>query len=300
MLYLIKFKYSETTRKNKMKINITNSHLWAIGLIEAEGYIGFNLNSFKKKTWIFTLKVSMKNNNARAIYKLKTILGIGKIHRSVDNMITYKITNREKLKSIIIPLLDTYPLRGKKYYDFIYLKKALNIVELNISQDNKHILLLELKENWNLDKRRISPIYQLPFNIEEKSDLEIIQLISREQLLKLFDSNWIAGFIEGDGSFQINERLQVVFELGQANDTFTVFAIHKYFNISSKIKIRKDFSYTMLSTKHPRVLKDIIKTISGKILGMKSFEFKIWTYAFNTNLLRKKEKAKNLLNKIRK
>jgi hypothetical protein len=40
-----------------------------------------------------------------------------------------------------------------------------------------------------LDKRRISPIYQLPFNIEEKSDLEIIQLISREQLLKLFDSN---------------------------------------------------------------------------------------------------------------
>jgi hypothetical protein len=33
---------------------------------------------------------------------------------------------------------------------------------------------------------------------------------------------------------------------------------------------------------------------------MKSFEFKIWTYAFNTNLLRKKEKAKNLLNKIRK
>jgi hypothetical protein len=31
----------------------------------------------------------------------------------------------------------------------------------------------------------------------------------------------------------------------------------------------------MLSTKHPRVLKDIIKTISGKILGMKSFEFKI-------------------------
>jgi hypothetical protein len=88
----------------------------------------------------------MKNNNARAIYKLKTILGIGKIHRSVDNIITYKITNCEKLKSIIIPLLDTYPLRGKKYYDFIYLKKALNIVELNISQDNKHILLLELKE----------------------------------------------------------------------------------------------------------------------------------------------------------
>ena len=43
-----------------------NKMNWAIGLVEAEGYIGFNHNQNKK--WIIVLKVSMKQNNAKAIY----------------------------------------------------------------------------------------------------------------------------------------------------------------------------------------------------------------------------------------
>lgn len=284
-----------------MKNLISNSHKWAIGLIEAEGYIGFNINSLNKKTWTFILKVSMKKNNARAIYKLKSIFGVGRIHRSSDGMITYKITNRVNLRSVIMPILDIYPFRGKKYYDYILFKKALDIAESGCTQDEKHVLLLNLKENWLLDKHkhRISIVYQLPDTVKDLDNSEIIKLVNREQLVQILDPDWIAGFIEGDGSLQINKRLQVVFELGQTHDTFTVFALHKYFNVPSKIKIRKDFSYTTISTKHPRVIKDIIQTISGRLLGMKSFELKIWTYAFNTRLISKKEKAKNLLNKIR-
>lgn len=278
---------------------ISNQLKWAIGLIEAEGYIGFNLNSPIEKTWTIILKVSMKKNNARAIYKLKSIFGVGKVHRSSDGMITYKVMDRTKLKSVIMPTLEIYPFRGKKYYDYLLFKKALDIVESNLTQGEKHELLLKLKEDWRLSKRRISIVYQLPDSVENLEDSEILKLVSREQLINVFDPDWIAGFIEGDGSLEINKRLQVEFSLGQAHDTFTVFALHKYFNVPSKIKISKDLSYTVLNTKHPRVIKDIIRTISGRLLGMKSFEFKLWTYAFNTNLNHKKEKAKFLLNKIR-
>lgn len=278
---------------------ISNQHKWAIGLIEAEGYIGFNLNSPIEKTWTIILKVSMENNNARAIYKLKSIFGVGKVHRSSDGMITYKIVDRTKLKSVIIPVLEIYPFRGKKYYDYLLFKKALDIVESNLNQSEKHELLLKLKEDWRLNKRRISIVFQLPDSVENLENSEILKLVSREQLTNIFDPDWIAGFIEGVGSLQINKRLQVEFSLGQAQDTFTVFALHKYFNVPSKIKIRKDLNYTELTTKHPRVIKDIIQTISGRLLGMKSFELKLWTYAFNTSLKRKKEKAQFVLNKFR-
>lgn len=278
---------------------ISNPLKWAIGLIEAEGYIGFNLNSPVKKTWTIILKVSMKKNNARAIYKLKSIFGVGKVHRSSDGMITYKVTDRTKLKSVILPIFEIYPFRGKKYYDYLIFKKALDIVESNLTQGEKHELLLKLKEDGRLSKRRISIVYQLPDSVENLEDSEILKLVSREQLMNVFDPDWIAGFVEGDGSLQINKRLQVEFSLGQTHDPFTVFALHKYFNVPSKIKIRKDLSYTVLNTKHPRVIKDIIRTISGRLLGTKSFEFKLWTYAFNTSLKHKKEKAKFVLNKIR-
>lgn len=79
----------------------------------------------------------------------------------------------------------------------------------------------------------------------------------------------MAGFIEGDGSFQINSELQVVFELAQMNDKMAVYALHKIFNVPSKVKVRRD-GYTTLSTKHPRVLEEIMITLKGQMRGMKS------------------------------
>lgn len=281
-------------------IVISDAIKWAIGLIEAEGYIGFNLNSAKDKKWIVILKVTMKLNNARAVYKLKSIFGVGQIHRSKDGFITWKLTDSKKFKNSIVPILDTYPFRGKKYFEFLYVKEALDILASDRHKDEKHELLMNLKTRCKLDKQRVTPIYQLPSFLNDKEDSEIISFISRDKLQNLFDTSWIAGFVEGDGSFQINNRLQIVFELGQKNDSFTVFALHKYFDIPSKVKVRKDKSYTMLSTKHPRVLSEIIKTLTGKLLGMKSFELRVWSYAYNTSLVHKKEKAKILLAKIRK
>jgi hypothetical protein len=85
----------------------------------------------------------------------------------------------------------------------------------------------------------------------------------------------LAGFVEGDGSFQINNRLQNVFKLGQKYNIFLVLCIHKFLGIESKPKIRKDLSYTMLSTKQPKTLDLIDKLLTGRILGIKSFELRL-------------------------
>ena len=87
---------------------INNNIYWAIGLLESDGYIGFNLNN--KNTWLFIIKVSLKSYNIRAIYKLKNIFGIGKIHKSADDMITWKVTRFDQIKTIMLPLLEKYEL----------------------------------------------------------------------------------------------------------------------------------------------------------------------------------------------
>ena len=88
-----------------------------------------------------------------------------------------------------------------------------------------------------------------------------------------------------------------MFELGQAHDTLAVYALHKILKITSKIKV--DGTYTVLSTKHPISIEELIKNLEGKMLGIKSFEFRVWKYAYRTTQQEKKQKAKNLLNKIR-
>ena len=281
-----------------MKLN--NKILWAIGLLESEGYIGFNL--VKINTCLFTVKVSLKSYNMRAIYKLKKIFGIGKIHKSSDGMVTWKVTRFDQIKTIMLPLLEKYELRSLKAYEVIIMRKALSLYESDISGEEKRILLTELK--LKNQKNNISPFWhqKLNLNIDESIFTidDYINLVpSREVLKNLIDPDWLAGFVEGDGSFQINNRLQNVFKLGQKYNIFLLLCIHKFLGIESKPKIRKDLSYTMLSTKQPKTLDLIDKLLTGRILGIKSFELRLWKYAKDSEMKHKKERAKFLLNKIR-
>ena len=274
-------------------MKLTNKHFWAIGLIEADGYIGFNNN--RSNLWSLTIKISLKNYNARAIYKLKSIFKVGKIFRSKDGMITYKISDRLKIKNFILPIFKLYSFRGTKYHDYLYFLEALNIMETIDNTELKHLKLTELKSSLNsLDPyhKKINPIFDNFPNL----DIEFIK--------NNIDSSWFAGFIEGSsssyGSFQINKRLQAVFEIGQKYNYKIIHILHKYLDVPSKIKYNIKTNYTSLSTKHPRVLNSLEICLNHKFLGIKSFEFRIWKYVKNTKLKSKKLKGYLLINKYRK
>lgn len=294
--------------------NINNDYHWALGLIEADGYIGFNCQNPKspssvKKIYTFQVKVSLKNYNSRAVYRIKSIFSVGKIHKSSDGMITWKVSNTDILINKVFPIFDTYPFKGKKYFDLVATKEAIVLYKSDRTWQEKHEILSILKESITCELRNISPIWY-PY-LEPKDyliDPEPILLApaqyknmvpSQEVLKTLISPSWLSGFIEGDGSFQINNRLQAVFELGQKYNIFLVFAIHKFFNVPSKVKITTNLSYFSISSKHPRVLDEVEKTVEKKLLGIKSFEFAVWRRARRTVLVTKKEKASLILNKIR-
>jgi hypothetical protein len=66
-----------------------------------------------------------------------------------------------------------------------------------------------------------------------------------------------------------------VFEVGQLYNKIAVYAMQKIFPSNNKVKVRKSDGYTMLSIKNKKVLEDMTKTLDGKMLGIKSFEYKV-------------------------
>ena len=127
----------------------------------------------------------------------------------------------------IIPLLDQLPPRGVKYHEYEILKQGLLLMgDESISKTEKQIKMRELKEKSH-KVIQVSPVVSSSTEDQSKEAIEVIENISVEHLRAIYTPSWIAGFVEGDGSFQINDRLQTVFEVAQMNDKMAIYALHK-------------------------------------------------------------------------
>lgn len=136
------FSSSETTRED-----IRNSEQWAIGLIEGDGHIGLEWTNAKQNKWVPVLKVTLHCYNARAIYKLKQILSVGKITRS-KNTISLRIRAREAWVTKLIPLFDRFTLRTSKYYDFVVVKNALKWHHYYKQNSTKNLALVRANRSF--------------------------------------------------------------------------------------------------------------------------------------------------------
>jgi len=63
--------------------------------------------------------------------------------------------------------------------------------------------------------------------------------------------------------------------VAQKHDKMAVYALHKIWDIPSKVKVREPDGYTTLSTKHPEAISRVIATLKGEMRGMKSFEYRV-------------------------
>jgi LAGLIDADG endonuclease len=120
----------------------------------------------------------------------------------------------------------------------------------------------------------------------EKAPLPFINA-NKQCLEAILDMDWLAGFIEAEGSFYILANGQHGFALGQTYDKHIVAAVHAFYNVRCQLKHRRN--YAMLDVKNTSTLLGIGQTLNKKQLGMKSFLFTLW---YRT--LKKKNTAKSL------
>lgn len=316
---------SETQREA-----ISSDERWAIGVIDGHGHVSMECSSAVLKKWVPCLKVTLHACNARAIYRLKRVLGVGSVTRSGD-YITLRVRNLAGWKKLLI-LFDKFPLRTDKYYAVEMVKKGLELKRLvqekkvflayffpqsscaaRLGQAKDREVVHQCLLNWKLrlksDCGKPSPIWLslLPL-LKAKEALNNIDLIAAfhncEQALleQVIDLDWLAGFAEAEASFYILENGQHGFAIGQAYNLLVVAGIHKRLGINTRLKIRTLQSglcpYVQSETKNIATLLRIAGLLKGKMLGIKSFTFSVWLRTLRKNNRLKSQKARNIIHQI--
>nr|YP_008474709.1 LAGLIDADG endonuclease [Glomus cerebriforme]AGR84066.1 LAGLIDADG endonuclease [Glomus cerebriforme] len=211
--------------------------------------------------------ISQALYNIRILYYIKSKLGYGSVKKNKNKGVAeFKITNRKVLAKIIFPIFDTFLLRTSKYWNYVLFKKAYVILEDPhlTSEDKARLLESLLKEPLPIDN--CSPAL---------NNLDPL-LSSYEEISLVITDNWLSGFVEAKGCFEINpdgQSFNVEFFLVQKLDKKLLELIRRILHIPGKII--KNQNLNVLNTKNKRALNNIKGIFEGKFKGMKALEFKL-------------------------
>lgn len=194
---------------------------YVTGFSDAEGSFGIKIrkNSKLLTGWevkpVFAIRLHRKD--IMLIQQLQSYFGVGSIFISnSDESATLSVRSTEDITKVIIPHFDSYPLLTQKQADFLLFKLAIELIKnkehLTVEGLNK-IVALKGSINWGL-----SELLKIAFPNVVPMDRPLIE----NQVIK--DSNWLAGFTEGEACF--------IVDIYKSKTTKTGFAIKLKFSLT--------------------------------------------------------------------
>ena len=180
------------------------------GFTDGEGCFGLYIykNTSSKSGWYAFLdfKFTIHKRDKEILNKIKFYFNAGEISKHREQSINYGLRSVKDI-SLIINHFDNFPLKTKKLNDFKLFKLAFDIIK-NKEHLTKEGLekLITIKSFMN---RGLSTDLQLAFS-KIKLDLLLLDSSSNTNL----DPNWIAGFVSGEGSFQVDIRKNKTVTIG--------------------------------------------------------------------------------------
>ena len=289
------FSMRERQKLAKNKWNNLNDNekfkIWLVGFTDGDGCF-----SVVKSGDTFRLQYSLSQSqyNLRILYYIKSNLGYGNVSKSSkQNWGNFRITHRKVLNQVIFPIFDKYPLLTSKQFNYLRFKKAYDILEnkfytTNIKNKNiEQLLSVEL------------PVYYVSPAISHLSENS-----TYEDIADIVSIYWLVGFTEAEGNFGLypdRGRFNIEFTLAQKLDKFLLYLIKRVFHVSSNINYNKTKNIYVLNTKNSRSILNIIDLFSGKLKGIKSLEFKLWSKAnyFKKTRIDKVSKIHRIILKLR-
>lgn len=98
----------------------------------------------------FRFSIKLHKNDKPSLEYLKYRLNTGIIVNG-DNHVAYNISKISDINSILIPLLEKFPLNGVKYLDYLSFKSAISIkLDESFSKEEKLNLISSIKMSWIL------------------------------------------------------------------------------------------------------------------------------------------------------
>lgn len=241
------------------KLNTDNPiYAYIVGLIEGDGWITVTK---KGKYLLYEVGIEINGRDIQLIHKIKNILGVGiiilrkrKLKDGLYNeIVIYRIRNKDHLKNIIIPIFDKYSILTNKQYDYLFFKE-------NLLNDVKHFEKLLL---YNRPKNQINTVNDI--------------------LNKDYLPYWLIGFIEAEGSFSIYKPLKIntkvaSIDVSQTNCFELIEAIRIYLKVSQNIYLDK-LNNSRIILKKISDICNIIKFLQNnpvKLLGHKKLQYNLF------------------------
>lgn len=266
---------------------------WLVGFSDGDG--SFSVLRQDRDHYYLEFTISQSLSNLRVLHKIKSFLGYGFISTNkFKQTANFRITDRKVLANIIFPIFDKYPLLTSKEFHYIEFKKAYSILE------NDNLTTLEKKNIIdNLIKTPIPENYiSTALKIIDPSlkdgsfSQEKLKLIPHSNILNTISYDWLTGFIEAEGDFGViafQDIFYLEFYITQKLDPVLLEFIRRIFHIPGKLVYSEERGIYQLKTKNSRAIQNIIKILDGRLKGIKSLKFKLWSKAFNfrnTNLIK--------------
>lgn len=242
-----------TTLEASQRLNARDiTYAYIVGLFEGDGFFSITKKG-KYLTYEFGIELSIRD--AKLIYKLKKLLGVGVISirkRDKIEMISLRVRNKNHLKLFILPIFDKYPMFSNKQYDYLRFK---------------NILLSGI-------------IYSkyLPDYVRSNKPLNNIKTIINAD----YFSTWLVGFIEAEGCFSIyniKDNYPVAsFDISQTKGEGLIYAIREYLHFSTAVYLDKTDCFKLKVTS-VRSIENIIQFLNKapiKLLGYKKYQYLLW------------------------
>lgn len=276
---------------NLLQNNIDPNYI--SGLTQADGSffcsIKFraNLSGLKSFQFVPTFSITVDLDSISVLYSIKAYFNCGNINTSLSrHTAEFVVLSFADLVNIIIPHFDKYPLFFEKLHSYLLFKKIINILEEIKSKTRNYyftseLLIEELRQLYlkiilyslSMNKsslRKVDRIEDIFARLEiNKNSIPSLIPYTINSLTSLFHKTFLAGWIDGDGSFSISFNLdgsiKLVFDLClDDNSLLIVNEIKRLiydFTILNNIQTKNDDSLTKIGY----IRKD--KSISRFVIG---------------------------------
>ena len=254
---------------------------------ESSFIIRISKNTQNKRTkigWIVSsnFQITLHQRDFSLLLMLQQFFGgIGKINIDPKRESSkYTIIKLNDLKNVIIPHFEKYPLLTQKGADFCLFQRVLEIIS-----NKNHLSIEGLQKIIN-----IKAAMNKGLSNDLKSNFFNINIVDRPVILtkNIVDNNWIAGFVSGEGNFDINihnskshktgYQVQLRFRVSQNDRDIQLMELLIKYLGSGTIDINKRTSVVCLTITNISIITKIIIPLFNKypLLGVKYLDFLDW------------------------
>lgn len=178
---------------------------WLRGLTDGEG--SFML--LKQGSYNFKFQIQLHIDDLEVLYFIQKMLGMGKVY--INGTAGMFCVRKQEDVAKIIEIFSKYSLNTFKFLNFLDFKKAFEIYTSSRLKTPEMIKEVE-KIRCNMNSQRFD------FSLPESYKIRIT-------------SNWILGFVEGEGSFSLRKDYNLTLSIGQSiKDLALMKAIKDFFD----------------------------------------------------------------------